>query len=70
MLDSGANMLYQYHSNNNGWDDEAFEFADGKKFKLILQFMINIDLVILQAKHIFHYYKIGNHIRMSNIWNL
>lgn len=34
MLDSGANMLYQYHSNNNGWDDEAFEFADGKKVQI------------------------------------
>ena len=34
MLDSGANMLYQYHSNNNGWDDEAFEFADGKKVQV------------------------------------
>ena len=31
MLDSGANVLYQYHSNNNRWDDEQFEFADGKK---------------------------------------
>ena len=34
MLDSGANMLYQYHSNNNEWDDEAFEFADGKKVQI------------------------------------
>ena len=34
MLDSGANMLYQYHSNNNGWEDEAFEFADGKKVQI------------------------------------
>lgn len=34
MLDSGANMLYKYHSNNNGWDDEAFEFADGKKVQI------------------------------------
>ena len=32
MLDSGAKMLYQYHSYNNGWDDEAFEFADGKNY--------------------------------------
>lgn len=32
ILDSGANVLYQYHAIYNGWDDEAFEFADGRKF--------------------------------------
>lgn len=34
IINSGANALYQYHSNNNGWDDEAFEFSDGKKAQI------------------------------------
>ena len=31
MLDSGANVLFQYHSNMYGWDEEALDFSDGEK---------------------------------------
>lgn len=34
ILDSGANVLYQYKINLNGWDDEMLAFSDGKKVKV------------------------------------
>ena len=34
IINSGANFLYQYKSTPGGWDDEAFEFSDGKKVQI------------------------------------
>ena len=34
IINSGANLLYQYKSNPGGWDDEVFEFSDGKKVQI------------------------------------
>lgn len=34
IINSGANLLYQYKSTPGGWDDKAFEFSDGKKVQI------------------------------------
>ncbi len=34
IINSGANLLYQYKSTPGGWDDETFEFSDGKKVQI------------------------------------
>ena len=34
MLNSGANILYQYKSHFGGWDKEQFEFIEGKAVEI------------------------------------
>ena len=54
-------MLYQYHSNNNGWDDEAFEFADGNK--------VQIDTTIYE-KYTFNNFYGQTYIPILKNWKL
>lgn len=61
ILDSGANMLYQYHSSHIGWDDEALEFADGEK--------VQIDTTIYD-KYIFRTFLGQTYIPILKNWKM